>query len=115
MLTFKMLQEQQAKWKKKNFPNSLPYQSLLGLLEELGELSHAHLKSEQGIRTDENHQAMKEDAVADIAIYLAGYCTDNGIDLEKCVKQTWSQVKKRNWNKPEQKKQVSDQYKIKRM
>jgi NTP pyrophosphatase (non-canonical NTP hydrolase) len=94
------IQELQKEWQKKNFPNAKPYQPLLGLAEEVGELSHAHLKSEQGIRgTQEELTAKKKDAVGDIVIYLAGYCNLNGLDLSECVALAWEQVSKRDWNK----------------
>ncbi len=44
------MQENHRKWSQHNFPKTLPHQPLLGMLEELGELSHAHLKNEQMIR-----------------------------------------------------------------
>lgn len=37
-------------WTDKNFPDDHPHQPLLGIAEEVGELCHAHLKMEQGIR-----------------------------------------------------------------
>ena len=82
-----------------NFPNKKPHQPLLGIQEEVGELSHAHLKMEQGIRTNEDHQAAKIDAVGDIVIYLADYCNQNGIFLDSAVEQTWAEVQMRNWKK----------------
>jgi len=69
-------------------------------MEELGELSHAHLKMEQGIRGEfATHQLGKQDAVGDIIIYLADYCDQNGLDLQKCVEYAWGQVKNRDWVK----------------
>lgn len=102
-LTLETLQHQQAEWSERNFPDQKSYQYLLGAMEELGELTHAHLKAEQGIRTNENHDAMKRDAVGDIVIYLAGYCTANSLNFEECVWQAWYEVKKRDWTKPQQK------------
>lgn len=98
-LTLATLQHQQSEWSERNFPAQKPYQCLLGAMEELGELTHAHLKAEQCIRTNENHDAMKRDAVGDIVIYLAGYCTANGLNFEECVWQTWFEVKKRDYSK----------------
>jgi hypothetical protein len=44
-------QQEQKDWSKRNFPTqNTPYRPLLGVMEEVGELSHAHLKAEQGIR-----------------------------------------------------------------
>ena len=101
-LTLKTLQNQQAEWSERNFPDQKPHQCLLGIVEEVGELTHAHLKSEQGIRTNENHEAMRKDAVGDIVIYLAGYCTANKLNFEECVWQAWCEVKKRDWTKEKQ-------------
>jgi NTP pyrophosphatase (non-canonical NTP hydrolase) len=106
-LTLKSLQHQQAEWSERNFPDQKPYQCLLGLIEEVGELAHAHLKMEQGIRTNEDHLGMKKDAVGDIVTYLAGYCTSNGLNFEECVWNAWSEVKRRDWRKREQKERAS--------
>jgi len=92
------LQARQLAWRARNFPNQRPHEALLGLAEEVGELSHAHLKGEQGIRhTPEEVQKMKEDAVGDIAIYLASYCNTNGINLQACVEREWEKVEARDW------------------
>lgn len=98
-MTLDQLQKEQKDWSDRNFPDQKPHQSLLGLIEEVGELSHAHLKTEQGIRVNEDHLAAKADAVGDIVIYLAGYCNHNGLNLEECVAETWEKVKMRDWNK----------------
>jgi NTP pyrophosphatase (non-canonical NTP hydrolase) len=97
--SLKEYQERHDKWQKRNFggKHGSGYRPLLGVVEEVGELSHAHLKSEQGIRNNEDHEANKKDAVADIIIYLSDYCTGQGIDLEKTLKETWDQVLKRDW------------------
>ena len=98
--TFRDLQEEVANWSQANFDNQVPYHALLGIAEEVGELSHAHLKMEQGIRgTSDEHMAEKVDAVGDILIYLADYCQRSGINLEHAVWKTWQQVKERNWKK----------------
>jgi NTP pyrophosphatase (non-canonical NTP hydrolase) len=97
--SLKDYQERHDKWQKHNFggKHGSGYRPLLGVVEEVGELAHAHLKAEQGIRNNENHEANKKDAVADIIIYLSDYCTGQGIDLEKTLKETWDQVLKRDW------------------
>lgn len=93
------LQFEQNEWSLRNFPDQKPYQCLLGAVEELGELAHAHLKLEQKIRLEENHLAKKRDAIGDIIIYLAGYCSHMGFNFAECVSQAWDEVKKRNWIK----------------
>jgi NTP pyrophosphatase (non-canonical NTP hydrolase) len=92
------LQQQHKRWVNHNFPNQLPHEPLLGVVEEVGELSHHHLKSAQGIRgTHEEHRAAIADAIGDIVIYLASYCVANDFDLEACVGDAWQQVSERDW------------------
>ncbi len=91
------MQEEQVPWVEHNFPGRPSWMPLLGIMEELGELAHAHLKQAQGIRTEEDHDALARDAVADIVIFLADYCSARGFDLESLVKETWAEVKKRDW------------------
>lgn len=99
-MTFETLQTEVAEWANRNFPMAMPHHPLLGAQEEVGELSHAHLKQEQGIRgTFVEHQLAKIDAVADIVIYLADYCQRNGIDMNKSIETTWAKVKLRDWQK----------------
>ncbi len=87
-LTFRQLQEEQAPWVAHNFPGREAYYPLLGAIEELGELAHAHLKNIQGIRgTPEEHHAAKIDAVADTITFLADYCTASGIDLQDAMER----------------------------
>lgn len=81
------IQEEQKPWVKHNFPGRKDYEPLIGIIEELGELSHAHLKEIQGIRTNENHIENARDAVADIVIYIADYCSGRGYDLQGIYKK----------------------------
>lgn len=91
------LQTEQVPWVKHNFGDRPSWMPLLGAVEELGELAHAHLKQAQGIRVSEDHDAKAKDAVADVVIYLADYCTARGYDLESLVMDTWDKVKQRDW------------------
>lgn len=87
-------------WLEHNFPGGLSHDGLLGVVEEVGELAHAHLKRSQGIRgEDSKHVADIKDAIGDIIIYLASYCNTNGHDLENCLKFAWQEVKERDWQK----------------
>jgi NTP pyrophosphatase (non-canonical NTP hydrolase) len=92
-------QDEHREWVAHNFPDQKSYEPLLGLVEEVGELSHAHLKFEQGIRgmDDMNVMLAKIDAVGDIFIYLMSYCNANYIDLEVAIEDTWTRVKNRDW------------------
>ena len=93
------LQQEQIPWVRHNFGNRPSYWPLLGVMEEVGELAHAHLKNEQGIRNQEDHFENKKDAIADIVIFLADYCQAEGIDFESVVQETWDKVKQRDWKK----------------
>lgn len=95
------LQADHAIWLDHNFgqQRTNPHQGLLGVVEEIGELAHAHLKLEQGIRLNENHVAKARDAVGDLVIFLAGYCTCMGWDLAGCVSDAWAEVSQRDWVK----------------
>lgn len=94
------LQREQAEWARRNFGEQPAWCSVVGAMEELGELAHALLKSQQGIRgTDEEHRAAAADAVADVIVFLAGFCSATKIDLEKTVRETWGEVKQRDWAK----------------
>jgi len=94
------LQRHVKQWTDYNFPDSKPHHPLLGIGEEAGELMHAHLKAEQGIRGDvAKHKAQAEDAIGDLLIYLADYCNRMGYDLEQCLTETWSRVRQRDWKK----------------
>ena len=97
MIDLKQIQSAVGAWAVKNFGNQASYLPLLGVVEELGELCHAHVKLEQGIRTNEDHWEGKIDAVGDVVIYLLDYCSKTGIDLEETIASVWLEVKKRDW------------------
>jgi NTP pyrophosphatase (non-canonical NTP hydrolase) len=99
-LTFAVLQREVNIWARRNFPKAEPVDPLIGLVEELGELAHAHLKRKQGIRSGpERYKIAAADAIGDIIIYLADYCATNSFDLQACVEETWERVQKRDWQK----------------
>jgi NTP pyrophosphatase (non-canonical NTP hydrolase) len=45
----------------------------------------------------EDHYANMRDAVADVLIGLASFCSAEGIDLDEEVEKTWALVKQRDW------------------
>lgn len=92
------LQKEIKEWADKNFGDRFCHQPLLGAVEEIGELAHAHLKEEQNIRMNENHVENKMDAIGDVVIYLIDYCNVEGFDFSDILYGTWEHVKKRNWN-----------------
>jgi NTP pyrophosphatase (non-canonical NTP hydrolase) len=77
-LDWNRLIEERNEWVAHNFPDPKipnPQESLLGVIEEVGELAHAHLKELQNIRgTSETLQAEAKDAIGDATVYLWGVC-----------------------------------------
>tara|TARA_Y100000310_G_scaffold143479_1_gene142842 strand:+ start:1541 stop:1861 length:321 start_codon:yes stop_codon:yes gene_type:complete len=98
-LDLQQLQIEVSDWQAKNFPNGEPWEPVMGVAEEVGELSHAFLKKHQGIRLNEDHEAAMKDAVGDVVIYLADVCHRNGFNLAECVTTAWDEVKQRDWEK----------------
>lgn len=102
--TVRTLQDQVYEWSLHNFGDQPAHRPLLGVGEELGELAsavgalnHAFLKQEQQIRMDEDHQQQMEDAVGDIVIYLADFCSRSQLNMDKCIRDAWRTVQKREW------------------
>jgi NTP pyrophosphatase (non-canonical NTP hydrolase) len=70
----------------------------MGVVEEVGELSHAMLKQSQGIRGSyELHESEMEDAVGDILIYLTGFCSAKGWDMAEILETTAENILARDW------------------
>jgi|WetSurMetagenome_2_1015567.scaffolds.fasta_scaffold10221_5 NTP pyrophosphatase (non-canonical NTP hydrolase) len=101
MTDLKQLQQEHLTWSLENFPdNRDPIHPVLGVVEEVGELSHALLKQAQGIRgSHAEHEAAAQDAIGDIVIYLCDVCSRRGWDFDEIVYRTWAQVKQRDWQK----------------
>lgn len=97
-MDLKQLQSDIQAWREYNFPNSNDLQQFLGVVEEVGELAHSILKSQQGIRGNE-HEAEARDAVGDIMIFLMNFCSANDWDLEDILEETWAEVNDRDWIK----------------
>jgi NTP pyrophosphatase (non-canonical NTP hydrolase) len=95
--TLKQLQEELKPWQEYNFQARQAWEPLVGLQEEVGELSHAFLKKHQGIRTNEDHNAGMADAVGDVMVYLADFCNATGLEMQECLDVAWKQVKYRDW------------------
>jgi NTP pyrophosphatase (non-canonical NTP hydrolase) len=97
------LQEAQLYWSIYNFPQTTVYEQFMGVVEEVGELSHVLLKRAQGIRqnthTEEEYKAKIADCVGDVCIFLMNFCSRNGLSLWDCIDKTWREVSKRNWRK----------------
>lgn len=97
------LQAEVYEWSFKNFGAQSAHRPLLGIGEEVGELMHAHLKLEQGIRTNEHHRAKQIDALGDIFVYMCDYASRAGISLQHAIALAWSEVKLRDWRKEREK------------
>lgn len=99
-MSFGNLQFNVGIWQNYNFGPQPAYRQILGALEELGELAHAQLKLEQGIRgTPEEHKAAAKDAVGDVIIFLANYCNTQGFKLQQIMEDTWAEISKRDWKR----------------
>jgi NTP pyrophosphatase (non-canonical NTP hydrolase) len=99
------IQKQQSDWSNYNFPLRPGHSRdvddpLLGMMEEMGELSHAILKKKQGIRgTPEQHEAAAKDAVADLFVFMLDLATRRGWTLGDVIVDTWADVRTRDWIK----------------
>lgn len=94
------VQETTAIWRNVNFPNATAEEQFMGMVEELGELSHAILKNKQGIRGMDDpvtFRAAVMDAVGDLMIFTAGFCDKMDIHLGECVSNAWAEVMERDW------------------
>jgi len=102
LLSLTEIQRDSDVWRRKNFPPSdrTAQLQLIGVVEEVGELSHHMLKAKQGIRGDTaHHEEHMQDAVGDILIYLCGLCSAMDWSIEVCVNMAWAQVLERDWRK----------------
>jgi len=97
MIPIRTFQQEHERWQSYNFGALPPESDILGMLEELGELAHAYTKHQQGNRVTENHIDNMADAIGDIFIFMMGFCTKMGFDIESIIETTWKDVQERNW------------------
>ena len=97
MINLDEIQQLHKLWEKRNFGNQPAYRAILGIMEEAGELAHAFLKMEQGIRINENHEENIVDAVGDIVMYIISFCNKMNISLESTIYEVWYEIRQRNW------------------
>lgn len=72
------LQKEIFRWQEYNFGKQKDRRMVFGICEESGELCHAHLKLEQGIRGDKDDLiASARDAIGDICIYAFNLLSNN--------------------------------------
>lgn len=96
MADLQQLQEDLHIWRMRNFPDATPNQQFLGMVEEMGEMAHAMLKTDQQIR-GAVYEDIK-DAIADLTIFMMGFCSLMGWDLSTLVAATASNiVMRRDW------------------
>lgn len=94
------LQVKLARWQNHNFGFQPAERQMLGVMEEVGELSHAILKNQQGIRGMDDQAAFKDaagDAIADTVVYLIQLCTSLRLDFGTLLRETARDVMERNW------------------
>ena len=84
------LQRYLYEWQRYNFGDHQANERvLMGMCEEAGELCHAQLKMEQGIRgTREDHEEAMKDAVGDISIYMLNYLSGIGRRIPEFAPRT---------------------------
>jgi NTP pyrophosphatase (non-canonical NTP hydrolase) len=95
------LQVKLAKWQADNFGPEVSTVPLLalGMSEEVGELAHAVLKGEQGIRsgTDGIDVEAAVDAVCDTMIYGIQILSKLDVNVELALEETIKTVLARDW------------------
>ena len=80
--TLSQIQKELEVWTNYNFGQQDSSSPIMGMIEELGELTHTTLKQIQGIRKKDYLEA-KKDAVADLVIYLLNYFNSKQVDISK--------------------------------
>lgn len=70
---------------------------LLGMAEELGELCRVVGRRSQGrgYEIDDDAYKAKEDALADLLVFMCDYATREGIVLNEVLDKVWEKVQKR--------------------
>lgn len=86
MLDLQQLQHDVHEWSVYNFGDQSAENSLCGLIEEVGELAHAWLKTNQKIR---GPQADMTDAIGDIVIYLMDYTARIGFKMPPQTRESF--------------------------
>lgn len=92
------LQKRLWAWQVREFGEQPPWVFAAGASEEIGELWHAILKHQQGIRGMDDETAYLEavgDAIADASIFLVQLATSHGLDYNELLHGTAHEVMKR--------------------
>lgn len=109
--SLRQIQHEIAEWSRRNFGDNVSKatgqrmfstNALLGIGEEFGELAHVVLKRHQGIRgydDDAKYKAERDDAIADLLVYLCDFSDRESVDLQEVLNAVWKKVQKRDWEK----------------
>jgi NTP pyrophosphatase (non-canonical NTP hydrolase) len=96
-------QREHQTWQDRNFPDTQSaVLSFIGMVEEMGEIAHALLKHQQGIRGLSEAVTVNDkivDGHCDLIIFSFGLANAIGYSLEPELKATWHKVKARDWVK----------------
>ena len=103
MIDITKYQQKLKTWQKEHFGDTPPEWLVVGMMEELGEMSHTMLKFDQGIRehreqSTEKFKTQLADDFGDIVVYGMQVLSYYGIDAEEAMKTTFEHVLKRDWN-----------------
>lgn len=81
------LQTDLHEWQREHFPDTGADESLMGAVEELGELAHATLKGKQGLEGERfaTGPEAEKDAIGDCVVFLMQYASSRGYDIEECI------------------------------
>jgi NTP pyrophosphatase (non-canonical NTP hydrolase) len=91
-------------WQEHNFGKGELSDMIHGMAEEVGEMSHAYLKSKNKIRgmTPELAKEKMADAFADTVVFGLQAMTALGLNAEEVLNKTFKEVLARDWkNNPE--------------
>ncbi len=109
--SLRVIQREIKEWSLRNFGKQISKATgaelgsispLLGIGEENGELCHVVLKRHQGIRgydDDVKYMAERDDAIADILVYLCDFANREDVDLQAALNAVWAKVQQRDWQK----------------
>ncbi len=74
MKPFEVIQKEKHVWQEHNFPNTPTWAPILGMVEEIGELSKAFILHDT---------AEMKDAIGDVIIYMADLCNFTNLNLQE--------------------------------
>jgi NTP pyrophosphatase (non-canonical NTP hydrolase) len=95
--SLRAMQREHNAWKRLQLGAHRIDTSLMGLVEETGELAGAIRKERQGI--DDQHKLIQKQrsGIADITMCLVDICNVRGWDYEEIVANKWAVVKQRDY------------------